>query len=136
VRKLLILITVVLVLFVVINRQRVFLWDPIAKVTRDGAAVAHAKAMINYSNDVLLMDGSGATPRVYLLQHWDKEPVAPVELKCLSGMACLTDNDRATGTVIPVGKRGKRAPFAGVTMTNRRVGFLDEDGALIEVTLR
>ncbi|ADW67721.1 hypothetical protein [Granulicella tundricola] len=135
-RKLLILLTIILVAFVVINRQRVFLLDPIARVERDGVKVDHAKAMINYSNDVLLMDGSGGKSRVYLVQHWDKEPVAPSVLKCLSGMACLTDDDRATGTPISIGARGNRAPFAGVTMTNRKIEFLDENGALIEVTLR
>jgi hypothetical protein len=135
-RKLFLLVVIVAVVFIILNRQRVFLWDPIAKVERDGVAVDHARAMINYSNDVLLTDGSASKNRVYLLQHWDKEPVAPSLLKCLTGMACLTDDDRATGTPIAVGARGNRAPFAGVRMTNRKVEFLDEDGALVEVTLR
>jgi hypothetical protein len=135
-RKFLLLVILVIVVFIVLNRQRVFLWDPIAHVERDGVAVDHARAMINYSNDVLLTDGSAGKNRVYLLQHWDKEPVAPSVLKCLTGLGCLTDNERATGTPIPVGARGRRAPFAGVTMTNREVQFLDEDGALVVVTLR
>ena len=135
-KKVLLVLLLALIVFVAVYRQRIFLWDPIAHVTRDGAAVEGARAMINYSNDVLLLDKSAGKSRVYLLQGWDKAAVAPAVLKCVSNVACMTDADQASGALIVVGGRGGRAPFAGVTMTNRRVEFLDEDGGLVEVVLR
>jgi hypothetical protein len=47
----------------------------------------------------------------------------------------LTDADEAAGAVLVPGTRGRRSPFEGVTMTNKRVEFVDEDGALVGVTL-
>ena len=48
----------------------------------------------------------------------------------------MTDADQASARALPVGSRGRREVFEGVTMTNRRVEFVDEDGALVRVTLR
>jgi len=137
VKKILALVVLVIVVFVVVNRQRVFLWDPLASVTRDGVKVSGVRTMINYSNDVLLQDGSGGRRRIYLVQNWNKVaevPTAP--LKCLQLLGCLTDADQASSSAIAIGARGRRAPIAGVTMSNKRVEFVDEDGALVEVTLR
>ena len=136
-RKILLLLTVGLVVFIAVNRQRLFLRDPLATVTRDGAKVSGVTAMINYNNDVLLTEGSAGAKRLYLVQNWNKVVETPTAgVKCFEGMACMTDADRATGTAIPAGTRGRRPPFEGVTMTNRRVEFVDEDGALVAVTLR
>lgn len=131
------LVLVGVIVFVVVYRQRVFLRDPLAEVTRDGVKVAGVTTMINYSNDVLLLDRSGAGARLYVVQGWNKVaevPTAP--LKCVYGVACMTDADQATATAVPVGSRGRREKFEGVTMTNRRVEFVDEDGALVQVMLR
>ncbi len=136
-KKLLTLLVVVLVVFVVIYRQRVFLWDPIAHVTRDGVKVDGVRTLINYSNDVLLQDSSAGKSRIYIVQNWDKVAATPTAgVKCIQLLACMTDADQATARAIPVGTRGRRSAFEGVTMTNRRVEFVDEDGALVEVTLR
>ncbi len=135
-KKILALIVLGVVVFLVLNRQRVFLWDPIATVSRDGAKVDAARAMINYSNDVLLQDGSSGKKRMYLVQAWNKVVGAPSLLSCLRLLGCLTDQDQATATPIPAGTRGTRAPFEGVTMTSRRIEFVDEDGALVVVSLR
>jgi len=136
-RKLLILLTIGLVVFVVVYRQRLFLRDPLAAVTRDGVKVSDVAVMINYTNDVLLQDASAGKKRLYLVQNWNKVAEAPAApLRCIQGLACMTDADQATADAIAVGTRGRRPPFEGVTMTNRRVEFVDEDGALVEVTLR
>ena len=135
-RKLLLLILIGLIVFVVVYRQRVFVWDPIAKATRDGAPVTGVKALINYSNDLLLEDSSNGHTRVYLTQNWNHTLAAPAQLRCLGTYACMTDADQATATPIEAGGRGRREPFQGVTMTNRRVEFVDEDGALVEVVMR
>ena len=43
---------------------------------------------------------------------------------------------QATGSKVEPGSRGRREPFEGVTMTNKRVEFVDEHGALVQVLLR
>jgi len=136
-KKVLALGLLVFLVFVVVHRQRLFLRDPLASVTRDGVKVDGVRVMINYSNDVLLEDATAGYRRIYLVQHWNKvaeTPTAP--LHCLQGLACLTDADQAAGAAIVPGTRGRRTPFAGVTMTSNRIEFVDEDGALVEVTLR
>ncbi len=135
-KRLLALVLVCAVVFAVMHRLRLYVWDPVAKVTRDGDPVSGARVMINYPNDVLLQDGSAGRQRIYLVQHWNKvaeTPTAPV--RCLRWLACLTDADQATAEAIPVGARGRRSSFEGVTMTDRMVEFVDEDGALVTVTL-
>ena len=136
-RKWIVLLTLVLVIFIAINRQRLFLRDPLATVTRDGAKVSGVDVMINYSNDVLLQDGSAGKHRLYLVQNWNKQAGFPtLPLTCVQGLACMTDADRATATAIAPGNRGRRTPVEGVSMTSRKVEFVDEDGALVQVALR
>jgi hypothetical protein len=135
--KLLMLVVIVVgVVFVGRNKERLYLRDPVAKVERDGVAQRDVWVMINYTNDVLLQDQSGGRTRVYLVQAWNKTPGLPPELKCLYGLTCMTDADHATATPIAAGARGKRPAFAGVTMTDTRVEFVDESGALVSVKLR
>ena len=136
-KKLFTLVLLGIVIFVVVYRQRIYLRDPLATVTRDGVKVGDVQTMINYSNDVLLQDGSRPERRLYLVQNWNKTaevPTAP--LKCVMGVACMTDADQASATKLEIGSRGRRPAFEGVTMTNRRVEFVDEDGALVTVVLR
>ena len=135
-KKFLLLVLLVLVVFIAVDRQRFYLWDPIGKVTRDGVADVDARVRINFANDVLLEDASGDRHRMYLVQAWDMKAIAPLHVVCMGPAACLTDADQAAGQAIVPGSRGKRDAFAGVTMTNRHVEFVDEDGALVRVTLR
>jgi hypothetical protein len=137
VKKFLALLTLLLVVFVVIYRQRIFLWDPIATVTRDGVKQGGVRVMINYSNDVLVDDKSTDTRRLYLVQHWNQvAEYSTGPLKCIQFLACMTDAEHATGEKVTPGARGGRAPFDGVTMTNKQVEFLDESGALVSISLR
>lgn len=136
-KKIIGLILLAIIVFVVIYRQRIFLRDPLATVTRDGVKMGGVYTMINYSNDVLVDDSSGAVHRIYLVQNWNKVDATPTApLKCINGVACMTNADQATAAAVPVGSRGRRSAFEGVTMTNKRVEFVDEDGALVDVTLR
>ena len=131
------LMVLALVAFVVVYRQRIFLWDPLATVERDGVKQGGVRVMINYSNDVLVEDKSTDTPRLYLVQHWNSiAEYATGPLKCIQFLACMTDADQAAGEIFTPGGRGGRTPVAGVTMTNRRVEFVDEKGALVVVSLR
>ena len=136
-KRILGLLLICLIVFVVVDRQRIFLRDPLATVARDGVKVGGVTVMINYSNDVLLEDGSKLQARIYIVQQWDKVAAVPISpLKCVMGMACLTDADQASAAPLTVESRGRRPAFERVTMTDRRVEFVDEDGALVTVVLR
>jgi len=137
VKKLLLLLAVALVVFVVVYRQRIYVWDPLATVSRDGVKQGGVRVMINYSNDILMDDGSTTIRRIYIVQQWNKAAqffTGP--LRCIEYLACMTDADQATGDKVEPGSRGRREPFEGVTMTNKRIEFVDEHGNLVEVLLR
>lgn len=136
-KKISALLTLLLVLFIVVNRQRVFLRDPLATVTRDDTKQSNVEVLINYSNDVLLEDASEGRQKVYLVQNWNRLAAVPsAPLVCLRNLACMTNADQPSATAIVPGGRGSRPPFEGVTMTNREVEFVDEDGSLVKVMLR
>lgn len=136
-KKLLLLLGVALMVFVVTYRQRIYVWDPLATVSRDGVKQGSVRVMINYSNDIMMDDDSTNIRRIYLVQGWDMAPkffIGP--LRCIEYLACMTDADRATGDKVAPGSRGRREAFEGVTMTSQRIEFVDERGALVEVLLR
>ena len=135
-KKLLLLLVVALVVFVVVYRQRIYVWDPLATVSRDGVKRGSIRVMINYSNDILMDDGSTNIRRIYLVQQWNKvAQFSTGPLRCIEYLACMTDAVHATGEKLEPGSRGRREPFEGVTMTNKRVEFVDEHGTLVEVLL-
>lgn len=134
-KKLLLIAFVVMLAFVLVNRQRVFLRDPLAKVYRssgvngaDNVEQSGVQVYINYSNDVLLMkeNPGGST---LLVQHWNRMPGTPVRLRCIHWMTCMTDSDQAP--LLPAAKYD-----AKVQMSNRTVSFVDAHGAMTRVKLR
>ncbi len=128
-KKILVPMLLALVVFVAVYRQRIFLWDPLARVERDGVKLRGVRVMIDYSNDVLVDDQSTNTRRLYLVQHWNEVPERSTgPLKCIQLLACMTDADRAAGE--------KLGGDAHATMTNRVVEFGDENGARVRVALR
>jgi len=136
VKKIFALLTLALVVFVILYRQQIYVWDPIANVSRDGVKQGSVRVMINYSNDILADDNSTTTRRIYLVQHWDMAAkFATGQLRCIQYLACMTNAEQATGEKLVPGSRGKRDPYEGVTMTTRRIKFVDEHGALVEVAL-
>ncbi len=128
-KKVLVLLFVVFMVFVLVNRQRLFLRDVLGKVERNGVKAEGAKVFINFSNDILVEE-PGVSYR-YLVQGWDKRPGVPKSLQCLSGMACMTDADRAD--TVPLGGAGYQPK---VRMSNHEVSFTDTTGAAVRVTLR
>ena len=136
-KKFILLLGVAMLVFVLIYRQRVYVWDPLATVTRDGVKQGNVRVMINFSNDSLIDDKSADKRRIYLVQNWNKQPIYPLgELRCIQFMACMTAADQVAGAEVVPGSRDKREPFEGVTMTNKQVRFVDEFGALVDVQLR
>jgi hypothetical protein len=128
-RKILIVGTLLLLVFVVVFRQRIFVRDPLGKVERNGAAQDGTRLYINYSNDVLMEDS--ARHQFVLVQGWSARPGVPQHLFCLTGLVCWTDADKAA--VFPVEGIGGRTP---AVMSAKEVTFVDESGAKVRVGLR
>lgn len=121
--------TLLLVVFVGVFRQRIFLRDPLGKVERNGVAVDGARLFINFSNDVLVEEPG--TERRYLVQGWSGLPGVPQILGCVQGLVCWTDADHAA--VFPLDGRGAGAR---AVMSAKEVAFADETGARVRVQLR
>ena len=121
--------TLLLVIFVAVFRQRIFLRDPLGKVERNGVAVDGARLFINFSNDVLVEEPG--TERRYLVQGWSEVPGVPQILGCVQGLVCWTDADQAA--VFPVDGAGGKRP---AVMSAKQVMFVDESGAEVTVKLR
>jgi hypothetical protein len=124
VKKLILLLLVVLIVFAVWNRERLYVRDPLAHVTRD-AAKESAQVFINFDNDVLLENDTAPT-YVLLVQHGRPLSV-PSKMRCVHWVACLMDSDAAS--LLPLG-----AP--ATVMTNRTVQFLGPQHQPWKVTLR
>ncbi len=128
-RRILIVGTLLLVVFVAVFRQRIYVRDPLGKVERGGVAQDRTRVYINYSNDVLVEDA--ARHRFVLVQGWSARPGVPQRLFCLTGLMCWTDADKAA--VFPVEGVGGRTP---AVMSAKEVTFVDESGARVRVGLR
>jgi len=129
VRRILVVGTLLLVIFVAVFRQRIFLRDPLGKMERNGVAVDGARLFINFSNDVLVEEPG--TARRYLVQEWSGVPGVPQILGCIQGLACWTDADHAA--VFPLDGRGAGSR---ALMSAKEVTFTDETGARVLVKLR
>jgi hypothetical protein len=129
VRNILIAAVVLLVIFVAVFRQRIFLRDPLGKVERNGIRQDGTRVFINYSNDVLLEDVT--RDNRYLVEGWNKIPGVPKHLTCLTGLVCWTEANEAE--VFPLGTAPNQAH---AVMGPKEVAFEDETGAPIKVELR
>ena len=131
-KKLLLLAFLILFGFIVFNRQRIFIRDPLATVYVNGVQQSGFQTYINYSNDVLLERDTQAGGYGVLVQNWNHTPGAPSTLQCLHWMACMTDADHAT--TVPL---EHTRPYEPKTeMTSREVSFVAGDGSAMRVTLR
>ena len=88
-KKVLLLLVVVFLVFVVYNRQRLYLRDPLGGVMRDGVKEDGAQVFINYSNDVLL-ENDNAPMYVTVIQH-ENHVGTPAKLMCMHFVVCLAD---------------------------------------------
>lgn len=128
-RKILVIGTLLLIVFVVVFRQRIFVRDPLGKVERNGIVQEGMRVYINYSNDILLEDA--VANKRYLVESWNGVPGVPKHLACFTALACWTDADEAT--VFPLGNAPNQAR---AVMSSREVTFKDETGASTKVELR
>jgi hypothetical protein len=134
VKSILILAFVVILGLIIINRQRVYLRDPLATVYRNEVEQSGVQVFQNYSNDVLLEQDGGDHPYRILVQDWSEIPATPVNLICIRWMACLASDDRAP--TLPLEWKGNGKYDARATMTNKEVSFVDADGSRVRVQLR
>jgi hypothetical protein len=118
-----------LAIFVVMFRQRIFVRDPLGKVERNGVMQDSSRLYINYSNDVLVEDD--AQHRFALVQGWSGLPGVPQHLFCLTGLVCWMDADRAA--VFPVEGVGGRTH---AVISAKEVTFVDGSGASVRARLR
>ena len=121
--------TVLLVVFVAVFRQRIFVRDPLGKVERNGIAQGGTRVYINYSNDILVEDA--AANKRYLVEGWNGVPGVPKHLACFTGLACWTDATEAT--VFPLGGAPNQSR---AVMSAKEVIFTDETGTRVKVKIR
>ena len=127
-RRIIFLLVALAIGFVVLHRNRLFVRDPLGVIERADVRVQDARVLINYSNDILIQEGS----QTYLVQSWNKTPGVPVKLSCIQGLLCLSDGDRAT--TLPIMANGR--PAESVVMSSREITFVDGAGVRVRVTLR
>jgi hypothetical protein len=118
VKRLLLVLFLMVVVFVIWNRERLFVRDPLGSVTRGGVREAGVQVYINYSNDVLL-EKDDVPMSLTLVQHGQRVGV-PIGLKCLHYLVCRTD--AAVSTMILERK------FTVEFMSAKFVRYLGGDG--------
>jgi hypothetical protein len=126
-KRILIVLAVMLIVVVVVYRERLFLRDPLGKVERNGVRVDGAGVFINYYNDVLIRNSDGG---FYLVQK-GSAPGTPMKLTCLQGMMCWTEAD-----VAKVARLGGVGYQSNVVMSDKEVSFQDGEGDGVRVVLR
>jgi hypothetical protein len=138
-KKILLLVLVGAIALIVLYRQRIYVRDPLATVTRNDVKPSGVEVFVSVSDDVLLWQDAESGEYRTLLQGWNKMPGIPYRLTCLRWLVCLTDADHAS--IIPLnwndnsGKgRGNYDP--AVTMTGREITYMDADGETMRVVLR
>jgi hypothetical protein len=125
-KKLFLLLVLLFVIYLVTHRQRLFLRDPLAHVTREGVKDTGAQVYINFTNDVLLKSDHG-TGYLEIVQHGGNIGT-PATLHCLQWVACQTDANAAT--------LSSAEPIANIqSMTTQQVAFTDPNGKPTVVTL-
>lgn len=125
-KKLLVVIVVLIAVFVVVERHKLFVRDPMAKVTLDGQAVSEVRVYINFDNDVIV-EHTVDPVTLTIVQH-DQHLGLPQYLHCLRWTACLT---RGYPAELVATMKG---PI--VQMTGKTVEYKDDEGHDVVVTLR
>ena len=133
-KRILLVVFVVIMAFIWVNRQRVYVRDPLATVYKNDVQQSGVQVFMNYSNDVLLEQDEHQGGYRILVQGWNKMPGTPAVMRCIRWTACMLDADEAV--TIPIEWNGKGKYDPRVTMTSREVSFVDGDGATMRVTLR
>jgi hypothetical protein len=97
------------------------------------------QVFVSAQGDVLLWRDAQPGGYRILVQGWNKTPGTPMRLTCIRWIVCLADADHAS--TIPLDWTGNSGRGRGrydpqVTMSGRRVTFVDGAGALMRMELR
>ena len=125
-KKVLLLLIVLFAVFVVLNRQRLFLRDPLATVLVGEVVQDHTRVYINYNNELLVEHTFD--PVSLVIVERNQHIGVPTQLRCLRWIGCLVDANPATLVQTMKGPVG--------TMDSKMVEYKDEAGASVKVTLR
>ena len=126
-RKIVLIVIVLAAAFAWVNRQRLFVRDPLGSVSRNGVKEAGAQVFLNFDNDVLI-ENDNAPMYLNIVQHG--QPVGtPDQLKCIHYLMCLASGYPAPQT--------SALPGASLeAMTPQQITFKDDLGREVQVRLR
>jgi hypothetical protein len=128
-RKILLLLVIVFAVFVFLERDRLFLRDPLGTVTRNDLREDGAQVFINFHNEVLL-ENDNQPMYVTLVERRLPQVVGePVGLKCIHWVACLAD-------AYPATLAQPATPTTLKQSTNRVLEYIDAHGKDVVVRLR
>ena len=126
-KKIFLLIVVVFVVFIIINRTKLFVRDPLASVARDGVQESGTQVFINFNNEVLLEHDSA--PAYVTVAEAAGHIGTPQNIKCIHWLACLTDANPAT-------LLDPSAKTQTLQSTGKGMDFRDAAGKEVVVMLR
>lgn len=125
-KKFLLLLALVLIVFAAVFRTRIYVRDPLASLTHNGLPEPGVQIFINAHNDVLL-EQDNAPRYLQLLKH-DQPVGMPAHLTCLHWLVCVTDAETVPLLTVD--------PTARIlSASDRSVSFLDSKGQPSLVTL-
>jgi hypothetical protein len=90
-KKLILILFLLFAAFVLYNHQRLYLRDPLASVTFDGAKLDGVQVYINYSNDVMLLRES--PPAFWTVVQHENHVGTPAAMKGMHWVGYLADAD-------------------------------------------
>ena len=125
--KLIALFVVLLAVFVVVERDKLFVRDPLAHVTRNGVQENGAQVFINYRNDVLI-ENDNAPAYIEIIQAGQLIGTPKVSV-CIHWVMCLMDAYPATLVGTNDGAKIQ-------SMDAKTVTFIDTPKKATVVTLR
>lgn len=128
-KKLFLLIIAAAAVFILYNRHRLFLRDPLGSVTRDGTIENGAKIFINFDNEVLIENDNPPIHVTLVQKRSPQEVGTPLHIGCIHFVACLTDAD--TGSLAEPAEK-----VDIVQMTGKLVEYRDLKGSDVQIKLR
>jgi hypothetical protein len=122
------------IVFAALNRERIFVRDPVASVYRDNVKQSDVEVYFNFSDEILLQQNSGdRAPKRTILQRWDMTPATPASLTCVRWLVCLTPADHAP--TLPVDASSGKGYEPKAAFDGREITFTDAAGVRVRVKL-
>ncbi|MFC6646025.1 hypothetical protein ACFQBQ_10615 [Granulicella cerasi] len=120
------LVVLLLVVFIVVKRDQIYVRDPLSKVTHNGIEENGAQVFINFNNEVLVENDN--PPMHLMLIQQNNHVGVPKQINCIHWVACMVDAPVATFSM-PLDVKVQ-------TMTEKQVLYTDADRTESVITLR